>query len=33
VDCRFERVAVTPEQIKRLALPTAPRKAKDERSF
>jgi hypothetical protein len=32
-DCRFERVAVTPEQIARLALPTAPRKAKDNRSF
>ena len=32
-DCRFERVAVTPEQILRLALPTAPRKAKDNRSF
>ena len=32
-DCRFERVAVTPQQILRLALPTAPRKAKDNRSF
>ena len=31
--CSFERIAVTPEQIVELGLPTAPAKATDRRSF
>jgi hypothetical protein len=31
--CRFERIAVTPEQVIELGLPTAPAKATDNRGF